>query len=123
MIYDHYILILTAVAQLCIIYVTIHWGCLSVQFINVRELRMRSGEIWQQLKSEGYMVITSNGRPVALLSDVEESNYDDCLRAIKQARAVLAVNNTQENSVKSGRDRISQEEIETEIQAVRRNRQ
>ena len=94
-----------------------------MQFINVRELRMRSGEIWQQLKSEGYMVITSNGRPVALLSDVEESNYDDCLRAIKQARAVLAVNNMQESSVKSGRNRISQEEIETEIQAVRRNRQ
>ena len=92
-----------------------------MQFINVRELRMRTGDIWQSLKKEGYMVVTSNGKPVALLSNVED-NLDEYLQAIKRARAILAVNRMQENAVKDGRDQISEQEIEAEIQAVRRGR-
>lgn len=92
-----------------------------MQFINVRELRMRAGDIWQSLKKEGYMVVTSNGKPVALLSNVED-NLDEYLQAIKRARAILAVNRMQENAVKDGRDQISEQEIEAEIQAVRRGR-
>ncbi len=92
-----------------------------MQFINVRELRMRSGDIWQSLHKEGYMVVTSNGKPVALLSNVED-NLEEYLQAIKRARAILAVNRMQENAVKDGRDQISEQEIEAEIQAARRGR-
>jgi len=92
-----------------------------VQFINIRELRMRAGDIWKQLEKEGYMVVTSNGKPVALLSSVED-NLDEYLQAIKRARAILAVNRLQENAVKDGRDQITEQEIEAEIRTVRRGR-
>lgn len=93
-----------------------------MHFINVRDLRMRSADIWRQLEDEGYMVITSNGKPIALLSNIEEKQLEDYIRAIKQARAAIAVNNLQEKSVKEGRDQISDIEIEAEIKNTRRKR-
>ncbi|BCV22168.1 hypothetical protein hamaS1_22370 [Moorella sp. Hama-1] len=39
-----------------------------MRFVTLRELRLKSGEIWRQLQKEGEMVITSNGKPVAVLS-------------------------------------------------------
>lgn len=93
-----------------------------MQFINVRDLRMRSAEIWRQLEDEGYMVITSNGKPIALLSNIDDKQLEDYIRAIKQARAAIAVSNLQEKSVKENRSQLSEKEIETEIKNARRNR-
>lgn len=93
-----------------------------MQFINVRDLRMRSAEIWRQLEEEGYMVITSSGKPIALLSNIDEKQLEDGIRAIKQARATIAVTNLQEKSVKEGRNQISESDIEAEIKNVRQKR-
>ena len=93
-----------------------------MQFINVRELRMKSSAIWQQLDQDGYMVVTSNGKPVALLSSVEDQDLDEYIQAVKRARAILAINRMQEKSLKDGRDKLTDDEIGAEIQAVRRSR-
>ena len=45
-----------------------------MRFITVRELRSRSAEIWRRLADEPDMVITSNGKPVAILSAQTTSN-------------------------------------------------
>lgn len=93
-----------------------------MQFITVRDLRMRSADIWRQLEDEGYMVVTSNGKPIALLSNIEEKQLEDYIRAIKQARAVIAVNNMQENSVKQGRNQLGEDDIGAEIKNIRQSR-
>jgi len=93
-----------------------------MQFINIRDLRMRSAEIWRQLEDEGYMVITSNGKPIALLSNIEERQLETHIQAIKQAKAAIAVNNLQEKAAKEGRNQISDDDIEAEIKNVRRSR-
>lgn len=68
------------------------------------------------------MVLTSNGRPIAILSSVTEETLEETFSAIRQARAVAAVNELQRRSVENRRDQISLEEIEEEIAAVRRKR-
>jgi antitoxin (DNA-binding transcriptional repressor) of toxin-antitoxin stability system len=83
---------------------------------------MRSSAIWQQLDQDGYMVVTSNGKPVALLSSVKDNDLDEYIQTVKRARAILAINRMQEKSVKDGRDKLTDEEIGAEIQAVRRSR-
>ncbi len=93
-----------------------------MQFISVRDLRLRSGEIWQQLKEEGEMVVTSNGRPVAVLSSADEHDLDEYMTALRRVRAMLAVNKMQEQSLQEGLDHYSMEEIEAEIKAVRERR-
>jgi prevent-host-death family protein len=93
-----------------------------MRFVSVRDLRGKSAEIWRALPSDRELVITSNGRPVAILASIDESNLEESLSAFRQARAVDAVARLQQRSVKAGTDRLSMDEIEAEIKAVRGRR-
>jgi antitoxin (DNA-binding transcriptional repressor) of toxin-antitoxin stability system len=90
-----------------------------MKFVSVRDLRGRSAEIWRELPGEREMVITSNGRPVAILATVSESNLEESLAAFRQARAVEAVSSMQRRAVATGGDAITAADIEAEIAAVR----
>jgi antitoxin (DNA-binding transcriptional repressor) of toxin-antitoxin stability system len=68
------------------------------------------------------MIITSNGRPIAILASISESNLEESLAAFRQARAVEAVASLQRRSVEQGTDMISINEINAEIKAVRKKR-
>ena len=93
-----------------------------MRFLSVRDLRGKSAEIWKRLPGEREMIITNNGRPIAILAAVSESNLEESLAAFRQARAVEAVASLQRRSVEQGTDKISMDEIEAEIRAVRRKR-
>lgn len=93
-----------------------------MRFLSVRELRGNSARIWEELPTEREMVVTNNGRPVAILTTVGESDVEESLAAIRRARATSAVMLLQKRSVQRGLDKIRQDEIEAEIAAVRRNR-
>ena len=94
-----------------------------MKFISVRDLRGKSADIWKDLPSEREMVITNNGRPVAILAAVSEANLEESLSAFRQARAVDAVASLQRQSVERGTDNITMEDINAEIRAVRQKRQ
>jgi antitoxin (DNA-binding transcriptional repressor) of toxin-antitoxin stability system len=93
-----------------------------MKFISVRDLRGKSAEVWKDLPAEREVVVTSNGRPIAILSAVNESNLEESLSAIRQARASEAVMSLQRRSVERGTDSITMEEIDSEIRAVRGKR-
>jgi antitoxin (DNA-binding transcriptional repressor) of toxin-antitoxin stability system len=93
-----------------------------MKFVSVRDLGGKSAEVWKKLPAEGEMIITSNGRPIAILAAVNESNLEESLSAFRQARAVEAVASLQRRSVEQGTDNISMDEIDAEIKAVRRKR-
>jgi len=93
-----------------------------MKFISVRDLRGKSAEVWKELPAEREVVVTSNGRPIAILSAVSESNLEESLSAIRQARAAEAVMSLQRRSVEKGTDSIVMEEIDAEIKAVRKKR-
>jgi antitoxin (DNA-binding transcriptional repressor) of toxin-antitoxin stability system len=92
-----------------------------VKFVSVRDLRGKSAEIWRDLPDEREMVITSNGRPVAILAAVNEANLEESLAAFRRARAIGAVAALQRHSVTSG-TKLSDDDIEAEIGAVRQAR-
>ena len=93
-----------------------------MKFLSVRDLRGKSAEIWKRLPGEREMIITNNGRPIAILAAVNESNLEESLAAFRQARAGEAVASLQRRSVEQGTDKISMGEVEEEIKAVRRKR-
>ena len=93
-----------------------------MQFVSVRDLRGKSAQIWRRLAKAKAMVITLNGKPIAILSSTSEQTLEESLSAIRTARAIAAVESIQEKSIKIGRDRIDSKEINTEIQAVRKTR-
>lgn len=93
-----------------------------MKFLSVRDLRGKSAQIWKLLPEEREMVITSNGRPVAILAAITESNLEESLSAFRQARAVEAVASLQRKSVEQGTDKVTMEEINAEIKASRKKR-
>jgi antitoxin (DNA-binding transcriptional repressor) of toxin-antitoxin stability system len=93
-----------------------------MRFLRVRDLRSNSSRIWRELPKQKEMVVTNNGRPVAILSAVSDSNLEESLAAIRQARAAAAVAAIQRQSVERGLDKMTLREIEEEIAAVRRKR-
>lgn len=93
-----------------------------MRFVSVRELRERSASIWKALGEEKDMVITSNGKPIALLSATSGESLEESLRALRRARAQAAAATMQGASLKAGSDRMSLEDINAEIDAARADR-
>ena len=93
-----------------------------MRFVTVRELRSQSAEVWRRLADEPDMVITSNGRPVAILSAVASEGLEESLAALRRARAMAAVEAMQSRSVAAARHRMSRAAVDAEIAAVRKGR-
>lgn len=93
-----------------------------MRFVTVRELRSRFAQVERQLSGEGELVITSKGKPVALIMPIREDNLEESLSLWRQARAMAAVHTMQMRSVKLGLDKLSMDEIDAEIAAYRKER-
>jgi len=86
------------------------------------DLKTKSSQVWNELPDQKEMVVTSNGRPIALLSSINENNLEQVLTAFRRARATDALAALQYDSVQQGADAISMDEINAEIKAARSRR-
>lgn len=93
-----------------------------MKFVSVRDLRLKPKKIWKLAKEEKDLVITANGRPVAILTGTDEESFEEQLNAIRRARTLLALESVQAESVRKGTHQISREQIDDEIRAARRDR-
>ena len=93
-----------------------------MKFLSVRDLKSKSSQVWKDLPVQKEMIVTSNGRPIALLSSVNENNLEQVLTAFRHARATNAVASIQFQSIEKGTGKISLDEINAEIEAVRSKR-
>ena len=93
-----------------------------MKFLSVRELRSNSAQVWRELPDEKEMIVTSNGRPIAVLTPVDESSVERSLAAWRQARSLQVITDTQTESVRKGTSTLSMDDINAEISAVRKER-
>ena len=93
-----------------------------MKFITVRDLRTSPAKVWKRLVEEKEMVITNNGRPIALLTPINDQNFEDTIKAMRKSRVANAIKSMQLNSVKTGKNRLTKEEIENEIKQARQDR-
>jgi len=93
-----------------------------MKFVGVKELRYHPMDIIKGLTKDNEVVVTMNGRPKAILMAVEGDQVESCIKSIRQSKAALAVTRIQENSTKLGMDKTSDNDIDKEINAVRKAR-
>jgi antitoxin (DNA-binding transcriptional repressor) of toxin-antitoxin stability system len=93
-----------------------------MRFVTIRDLRNKSSQIQRQLPEEKEMVLTSNGKPIAILFATSGDTLEESLAAIRRGQAMAAVSYMQTRSVKLGLNRMSMDEINREIAAERRSR-
>ena len=93
-----------------------------MKFLSVRDLKTKSSQVWKDLQEQKEMVVTSNGRPIALLSSINGNNLEQVLTAFRRARATNALASIQYNSIQKETDMISMDEVNAEIRAIRSKR-
>jgi prevent-host-death family protein len=90
-----------------------------MKFITVRDLRSSPSKVWKDLPTEKEMIITNNGRPVALLTPISDQSLESTIRAVRRAMASSAIENLQHASRMNGTDKLSDDEITREISETR----
>lgn len=91
-----------------------------MRFLTVRDLRNKSAQVWKDLPEEQEMVITNNGRPIAILSSINETNLETSLNSIRRSRLVEALSSIQHLSIKKGKDKLTIDDINQEIMEARK---
>ena len=89
-----------------------------MNFYTISDLSDVPKSIWNSLSDNGKVVITDNGKPAALMLGISDGNFEETMLAIKQAQAMIAVNNMRKKAALAGL--MSDEEINTEIKEARR---
>jgi prevent-host-death family protein len=94
----------------------------KMKFVTVRDFRIRPGSVWDSLEKNKEVVITSNGKPIALLTGVSDINFDETLRALRRAKAEIAVSRMRGTSIRKRLPKLTAKDIEVEIMAARKAR-
>lgn len=89
-------------------------------FITVRDFRTSSSSIWKKLPSEREIIVTNNGKPIALLTPLTDKTLEETVSAVRKAAAINAVKKMQEISVGLGNDNLTLDEINAIIADTRR---
>jgi len=87
-----------------------------MEFLNTRDFRSPK-EVWAKLRQNGELIITNNGKPTALLLSLPDGQFEDTLRAVRQAMAMRSFNLMREEAAERGF--LTDEEIECEIRSYR----
>jgi PHD/YefM family antitoxin component YafN of YafNO toxin-antitoxin module len=93
-----------------------------LEFISAREMRSKSKELWRKLAENHHIVITNNGKPAALMLDLTDSDLLETLHDLQQAAAMRAVNRLRSAAVEQEKDAMTDQEIQDEINAYRKER-
>jgi hypothetical protein len=92
-----------------------------VKFVSTRDLRNHPGHV-RELSRKEDLVLTANGKPFGLLLAVDEDELEDTARAVRQARAQLAISRMRKHAAERGLQRLTPDKINAVIGEVRAKR-
>lgn len=91
-------------------------------FYTVRDLRTHPREVWKKLAETREVIITNNGKPSALMIEVDDENLEEVLASVRQSVAMRAVNKLRLASIRNGKSDMTTAEIDAEISKVRKEK-
>ena len=93
-----------------------------MKFIAVKDLKSPK-EIRKKLMEEKELLLTSNGKPMAVLINVDESDDpEQTLQSVREARSRLALQKIRNGAADRGIDKLGIDEINTLISNARSHR-
>lgn len=88
-----------------------------MNFYSIRDLRTDAKSLWQTINQGDEAIITNNGKPAAVMVSIPDGYFEESIQAIRQARALIALNSMRIRASKE--EYKSEEEIETLIAEAR----
>lgn len=92
-----------------------------MKFVSSREIRVNPRPVFESLEDQE-VVLTSRGKPVALLLSVSGDDLEETVQLVRRARAQAAASRMRRKAAERGLDEMGQEEIDAEIEAARSER-
>ena len=93
-----------------------------MKFVTVRDFKSHPTKVWKELQEEDELVITSSGKPIALVTSVSEAKFESTLTMLRRAKASAAVTAMQSASIDKGSNMLSLRELNREMNAARNRR-
>jgi len=93
-----------------------------MEFVADREIRNEPGKVRKRLSEKGELVVTTRGKPYAVMIHVDPRRVGDILALTSEIRARMAVSNMRTKAVRAGLDKTTMREIDREIATVRKER-
>ncbi len=93
-----------------------------MKFVTVRDLRGKTSELWKELARERELVVTNNGKPIAIMSATDEDSFESCIWALRRSRASDALAKLQRGAEQRGLTALTSDAIDAEIKKSRKNR-
>jgi prevent-host-death family protein len=90
--------------------------------ISVSELKKKPASQWLKSAGKDDLVVTSKGRPVAVLLRIAAASVESTRALVRSLRALQAQAALQQAAVAGGVSGLSMRDIDTEIAAARRAR-
>jgi len=91
-----------------------------MEFIAARDFRVRPGQVWKRLKKTGNLLVTSNGKPIAIMRSIEGHDIAEELKIEACARGLNVVSRMRAQARHKGLNSLSMEDIDKEIAAARK---
>jgi prevent-host-death family protein len=93
-----------------------------VSTISVSKLKKRPAHQWRKVARKDELVVTSQGKPVAVLLPIDVDSLDGTLSTLRSVRALHAQAALQRAAKENGTASLTVKEIESEIRAARNER-
>ena len=90
--------------------------------LTIRDFRTRPRQAQNDLAKSGEAMLTSTGKPVALMIPVNSESLDSALSMVRRGRALLALQRIREQAKSRGLDRMNKSEIDQVITESRKAR-
>jgi len=93
-----------------------------MEFMTVRELSKSPKDTLTRLSKDGKAVLTNNGKPQAIIFKINEENFERTLSVLQKLEFMQNLSEMRLASLQNGNSRMSLDEINAEIAAVRKKR-
>ena len=93
-----------------------------MNFYTVRDIRTHPREIWEKLSETHEVIITNNGKPSALMIEIDDESLEDVLSSLRQSIAMRAVNKLRIDSIRNGLSKMTPDDIDKEICETRKEK-
>jgi hypothetical protein len=94
-----------------------------MEFVPYRVLRNKPTALRQQLREQGELVVTVDGKPFAVMIDLGGSeNMDEIMLLVSRLRAQMAARSIRSQARRNSLDQMNEEQIDAIIQKTRQKK-
>jgi len=91
-----------------------------MKYMSIRDLRGNTAAVRKSLARDGEIVVTANGRPIAVLAPVSPGSVEETVIAIRRARFTRALEDAHASAKESGLSAMSAAEVDAVVREARK---